>query len=116
LIGLSPLEEEVKDLEKAKTCAFQANYHLIWAIKYRQKVLFGSIEVRLLEVLKMVAYEHGYRLLSARVHDGDHVHVFVSAPPKVSIHEMVRVFKCVSARVLFEEFPGIKVRLWGGHL
>ena len=116
MIGLSPLEEEVKDLEKAKTCAFQANYHLIWAIKYRHKVLFGSIEVRLLEVLKMIADEHGYRLLSARVHDGDHVHVFVSAPPKVSIPEMVRVFKCVSARVMFEEFFRIKLRLWGGHL
>jgi putative transposase len=64
----------------------------------------------------MIADEHGYRLLAARVHDGDHVHVFVSAPPKVSISEIVRVFKCVSARVLFEEFPGIKLRLWGGHL
>jgi putative transposase len=106
----------VKDLEKAKTCAFQANYHLIWAIKYRHKVLFGSIEVRLLEVLKMIADEHGYRLLAVRVHDGDHVHVFVSAPPKMSISEIVRVFKCVSARVLFEEFPIIKLRLWGGHL
>ena len=69
-----------------------------------------------MEVLKMIADEHGYRLLSARVHDGDHVHVFVSAPPKVSIPEMVRVFKCVSARVLFEEFSIIKLRLWGGHL
>ena len=64
----------------------------------------------------MIADEHGYRLLAARVHDGDHLHVFVSAPPKVSIPEVVRVFKCVSARVLFKEFPSIKLRLWGGHL
>jgi putative transposase len=105
----------VKDLEKAKTCAFQANYHLIWTIKYRHKVLVGSIEVRLLEVLKMVADEHGYRLLVARVHGGDHVHVFVSAPPKMSISEIVRIFKCFSARVLFE-FPSIKLRLWSGYL
>ena len=42
-------------MEKTKTCAFQANYHLIWAVKYRRSVLFGSVEVRLLEVLKMVA-------------------------------------------------------------
>ena len=69
-----------------------------------------------MEVLKTIADEHGYRLLAARVHDGDHVHVFVSAPPKVSIPEIVRVFKCVSAKVLFEEFPSIKLLLWGGHL
>ena len=64
----------------------------------------------------MIADEHGYRLLAARVNDGDHVHVFVSAPPKVSISEIVCVFKCVSARVLFEGFASIKLRLWGGHL
>jgi putative transposase len=54
--------------------------------------------------------------LAARVHDGDHVHVFVSAPPKVSIPDLIRVFKCISARVLFVEFPDIKLQLWGGHL
>ena len=106
----------MKDLEKAKTCAFQANYHLIWAIKYRHKVLVGSIEVRLLEILKMIADEHSYRLLAARVHNGNHVHVFVSAPPKVCIPEIVLVFKCVSAQLLFNEFPQLKLRLWGGHL
>jgi len=115
-MGLSQLREEVIDLEKTKTCAFQANYHLIWAIKYRHKVLVGSVEVRLLEVLKMIAENHGFKLLAARVHDGDHVHVFVSAPPSVSIPEVVRVFKCVSAKLLFEEFPEIKKQLWSGHL
>jgi len=67
-------------------------------------------------VLETIADNHGYRLLAARVHDGDHVHVFVSAPPKVSIPDLVRVLKCVSAQLLFEEFPEIKSQLWGGHL
>jgi putative transposase len=103
-------------LEKARTCAFQANYHLIWATKYRRKVLLGSVEVRLLEVLKTIANQSGFQLLTARVHDGDHLHVFVSASPKVCIPEIVRVLKCNSAKVLFDEFPQIKLRLWGGHL
>ena len=106
----------MRDLEKARTCAFQANYHLIWAVKYRRKVLVGPVEVRLLEVLKMIAENHGYLLLAARVHGGDHVHLFVSAKPKVCIPELVRVFKCNSAKVLFEEFAVVKLRLWGGRL
>jgi putative transposase len=115
-IGLSSLDKEVIDLEKARSCAYQANYHLIWATKYRRKVLLGSVKVRLDELLKTIAEQNGCRLLAARVHDGDHLHVFVSAPPKVSIPEMVRVFKCISAKVLFVEFPEIKSQLWGGHL
>jgi len=115
-IGLSPLDKEVRDLEKARTCAFQANYHLIWATKYRRKVLFGSVEVRLEEVLKTIAVQSGFQLLAIRVHHADHVHLFVSAPPKWSVPELVRVFKCNSAKLLFEEFPQIRLRLWGGHL
>ena len=59
-------------MDKTRSCAFQANYHLIWATKYRRKVLVGSGEVRLLEVLKMIAENHGYVLLTACVYDGDH--------------------------------------------
>src|SRR5271157_328633 len=100
--GLSPFNKEVIDLEKARTCAYQANYHLICATKYRRKVLVGTVEVRLEELLKMIAVRHGWQLLADRVHDGNHVHLFVSAPPKVCVPEMVRVFKCVSAKMLFD--------------
>ena len=44
------------------------------------------------------------------------MYVFVSAQPKAGISEMVRLFKFNSAKVLFEEFPAIKLQLWGGHL
>ena len=103
-------------MEKARTCAYQANYHLIWATKYRRKVLVGSVEVRLVEVLKTIANQSGFQLLTARVHGGDHVHVFVSAPPKVCIPVIVCVLKCNSAKMLFNEFPLIRKQLWGGHL
>jgi putative transposase len=109
-------DKEVRDLEKARTCAYQANYHLICATKYRHKVLVGTVKVRLEGLLKTIAENHGFQLLAARVHDGDHVHLFVSAPPSASIPEMVRVFKCVSAKLLFEEFPQLKEQLWRGHL
>ena len=64
----------------------------------------------------MISSDHGYQLLAVRVHDADHVHLFVSALSKASIPMMVRLFKCVSAKLLFEEFPELKLRLWGGHL
>ena len=103
-------------MEKTRTCAFQVNYHLIWAVKYRRKVLVGPVEVRFVEVLKSIVDNPGYKLLTARVHDGDHVHVFVSAKPSVCVVSVVRVLKFVSAKLLFEEFLQLKFWLWGGHL
>jgi REP element-mobilizing transposase RayT len=44
-----------------------------------------SVEVRLEEALKMIAENQGYQLLAARVHRGDHVHVFVSAKLQLSL-------------------------------
>lgn len=104
------------DLEKARTCAFQANYHLIWATERRRKVLLGAVGVRLLEVLETIVNQSGFQLFTAGVHEGDRLHVFVSVSSKVCIPEIVRVFECNSARVLFDEFPLIKKQLWGGHL
>ena len=113
---MSSLDKGGERLDKARTCVYQANCRLIWATKYRRKVLLGSVQVRLEEVLKTIAVQSGFQLLAVRVHHSDHVHLFVSAPPKWSVPEMVRVFKCNSAKTLFEEFPQIKLRLWGGHL
>ena len=70
-------------MDKARLCAFQANYHLIWATKCRNKVLVGPVEVRLVEVLTMFAGRCCFELFAVRVHDGCHVYVFVSVLPKV---------------------------------
>ena len=108
--------EEVRDLEKARTCAYQANYHLIWAVKYRRKVLFGPVEVRLVEVLKSIAGNHGYQLLAIKVHHVNYVYVFVSVKSSVCISDVIRVLKCNSVRLLFLEFASLKLHLWGGSL
>ena len=80
------------------------------------RYFWAQLRFRLEELLKMIAEQNGCRLLAARVHDDGHVHVFVSAPPKVAIPVIVRLFKCIFAKVLFEEFAEIKVQLWGGSL
>ncbi len=59
-------------------------------------------------MLETTADRGGFALLVARVHDGNHVHVFVFASPRLCIPELVCVLKCNSARVLFLEFAKIK--------
>lgn len=48
--------------------------------------------------------------------ESDHVHLLVNFPTKVSIANLSRVLKGVSARLLRKEFwPQIKPMLWGDH-
>lgn len=42
----------------------------------------------------------------------DHVHCFVSAPPKLSISKIVKILKGTSARLLFIQFPELKTKLY----
>ena len=46
----------------------------------------------------------------------DHVHCFVSAPPKLSITAIVKYLKGITGRKLFERFPEIRNQLWKGEL
>lgn len=45
----------------------------------------------------------------------DHVHIFLSFPPKYSISKVVGMLKSISASVIFQEHPEVKKQLWGGE-
>lgn len=66
----------------ARTCVYNINYHIVWCVKYRRKVLTLGISNRLYELVQSVAEEKGFKVVECKVGEGDHVHCFVSAPPE----------------------------------
>ncbi len=47
--------------------------------------------------------------------DKDHVHLFLSFPPRYSISAVVGLLKAVSAKEIREEFPAVRKQLWAGE-
>jgi putative transposase len=94
---------------------YDLKYHLVWIPKYRKSLLLGSIEKRLKELFYEIAEEHGFEILEMELMP-DHVHLFVSAAPRWAPGKIVGTFKAITSRIIFEEFPQVKKRLWGGHL
>jgi putative transposase len=88
----------------ARNKVFLVNYHLIWCPKRRKKVLVGGIKTRLEQIVYDVAREKGIDILAFEVMP-DHVHLFVSAYPDISIHRIVKFFKGRSSNLLRKEFP-----------
>ena len=99
-----------------RTCVYNINYHIVWCVKYRRKVLTPEIAHRLSEILQDIGNEKGFTVVQAEVGENDHVHCFVTAPPKLSITDIATWLKGISGRKLFIEFPEIKEKLWRGHL
>lgn len=100
--------------DKGKHCVFYHRYHLVWSTKYRYKLLRGDMQLRVREIVRQVCAENGVEILKGVV-SSDHVHVFVSIPPKLAVSDLMRRIKGRTAFKLFREFPKLKKRYWGCH-
>ena len=90
-------------------------YHIVWCVKYRRKVLTNKIENSLIEILNKIAEDNNFKILEING-DLDHIHLLIECSPQHYIPNILKALKGVSARLLMKEFPSIKSKLWGGHL
>lgn len=70
---------------------------------------------RVKEIIREIAKEQS-AVIEAVETEPDHLHVMLNLKPTHSIPKLVQLFKGRSARIIFQEFPEIKNRLWKGHL
>ena len=95
---------------------YSIQYHIVWCVKYRHKVITEQIENRLIEILSKIADDNGFQILECNT-DKDHNHLLVNCSPQHYIPDMIKALKGVSARLLMKEFgEELKKKLWGGHL
>ena len=100
--------------DKGKHCTFHHRYHLVWITRYRYKVLTGDVRVRVRAIIRQVCAENGVEIIKG-VLSTDHVHMFVSIPPKLSVADLMRKMKGRSSHKVQREFPQLKRRYWGRH-
>ena len=103
------------NLTKSRTCVYNVNYHIVWTVKYRHKILTGEIEQYLKEELLNIAKEKDF-IIHAMECNEDHIHLFVSAHPKIAPSYIVKMCKGISGRKLFIKFPDINKKLWKNTL
>ena len=104
------------NLIHARTCVYNVNYHIVWSVKYRRKVLTADVEQYMRELIQEIAHDKGFTVAKFEAGECDHVHLFVSAPPKLSISLIVQYLKGITGRKLYEKFPELKNKLWNGEL
>jgi len=104
------------NLKHARTCVYNCNYHIVFSTKYRRKVLNQEIEYYIKDLIRQIAKEKEFEVAVMEVGEKDHIHIFVSAHPKIAPSYIVKMIKGITARKTLLKYPSIKIQLWSGHL
>lgn len=102
-------------VKRTSHAVYDLKYHFVWIPKYRKRILNENIAKRVEEIFREIAEIYEFEIETMAIVE-DHVHVFLSAPPKYAPGEVVRILKSRSAKVVFKEFPQVRRELWAGEL
>ena len=84
-------------MKTTRHATYNLNYHIVWLPKYRNAVLTGEVADRVESILHEIADQKGLKIQNLTVQP-DHVHLFVSSPPKHSPSLLANWFKGISSR------------------
>ncbi len=89
-------------------------YHLVFPVKYRRKVIDGVISEYIKEVCFKIGERYEIQFIEIGT-DDDHVHFLVQSVPTMTVSNIVRTIKSLTAREVFKNHPEVKRDLWGGN-
>jgi len=92
---------------------YHCRYHLILATKYRRCIFESGTFAFFKECLENVCKRYPQIQVLELNHDKDHVHIFISIPPSMSVGSVVRTIKCNTGRLMRRKFAFLKEVYWG---
>jgi putative transposase len=84
--------------------SYNIQYHFVWIPKYRKLILEDEIHRVLEKMLHEICERYDFIIEELAI-TKDHVHVFLSAPPRYSPSKIVGILKRIIAKQLFARFP-----------
>lgn len=88
-------------------------YHLVFPLKYRKSVITKDIGEGLKEICLEISERYEIHFIEIG-YESNHVHFLVQSVPNYSVSKMIRMLKSITAKQLFQRYPEIKAKLWGG--
>jgi putative transposase len=89
-------------------------YHIVCPLKYRKSVITKEIGESLKEICLQISERYEIHFVEIG-YEPDHVHFLVQSVPKLSVSEIAKTIKSITAKQLFQRHPEIEAKLWGGN-
>ena len=94
--------------------SYRCEYHIVFAPKYRRKVVYGEIKKDVGEILRKLCNEMKVEIIEAEACP-DHIHMLVSIPPYMSVAQFVGTLKSKSALMIFDRHANLKYKYGSRH-
>ena len=105
----------MENYRKSSHTVYDLKYHVVWITKYRKPILRGEIAERVRELIQEVCKSKDIEIVKGHI-SKDHVHIFVSVPPHISVSQMVQFLKGETSRSLLAEYKSLSRTFWGRHM
>ena len=103
------------DNQSIQHTRWNCTYHIVFIPKYRRKMLYGTNKKDLTEILPKLCEMKGVKVIEGKV-CGDHIHMYVAIPPKLSVSEFMSYLKGKSALMFFDRHPETRTKWGDRHL
>ena len=87
--------------------SYRCEYHVVFAPKYRRKVIYKVVRRDIIEIIKKLCKEMKVEIIKGEACP-DHLHLLVSIPPYMSIAQFVGTLKSKSALMIFDRHANLK--------
>ena len=105
----------MQNYRKTSHAVYDIRYHVVWSTKYRKKVLYGQVAERLRELIREICKGNDIDIIKGSI-SKDHVHLFISVPPFLSVSKLVQSLKGKTSYKLLSEFKELGRAFWGRHI
>ena len=89
--------------------SYRCEYHIVFAPKYRRKVIYGQIRADIREIIRKLCKQMKVEIIEAEACP-DHIHLLVSIPPYMSVAQFVGTLKSKSALMVFDRHANLKYK------
>lgn len=102
------------DVESLAHMKWRCQYHIVFAPKYRRRIIYGKYRAEIGKILRTICNRYGIELIEAQACP-DHIHMLVCIPPKMSVSKFMGILKGKSSLMIFDRFAQLKYKYGNRH-
>lgn len=95
--------------ESLSHTTWECKYHIVFAPKYRRKEIYGKLRQDIGLILRELCKRKEVEIIAAEACP-NHIHLYVSMPPKLSVSSFMGYLKGKSTLLIFERHGNLKYK------